>query len=73
MGRVTNTENETVWLMVNLEKYLHIKALSINRGRWGIEIMPRDKDVTLGEYQYTNRLDHAPRNIFCGGVQSARR
>ena len=35
-----------------------------NRKHWGIEILHRDKDVILGEDHYTNRLDHAPQNIF---------
>lgn len=38
--------------------------LKFNRGHWGIEIMHRDKDVTLGEDGYTNRSDNAPRNVF---------
>jgi hypothetical protein len=35
-----------------------------NRGHWGIEIMHRNKDVLLGEDQYTNRSDNAPANVF---------
>ena len=38
--------------------------LRLNRSHWQIEIMHRDKDVTLGEDRYTNRSDHAPQNIF---------
>ncbi len=36
----------------------------VNRSHWGIEIMHRDKAVTLGEDGYTNRSDNAPRNVF---------
>jgi len=36
-----------------------------NRDHWRIENnLHRNKDVTLGEDAYTNRKDHAPRNIF---------
>ena len=63
-GRITNTENETVWLITSLKNPDPNKVLALNRGHWGIEIMHLDKDVTLGEDQYTDRLDHAPRNIF---------
>ena len=38
--------------------------LRLNRNHWQIEIMHQDKDVTMGEDHYTNRSDHAPRNIF---------
>ncbi|WP_136661632.1 hypothetical protein [Nitratireductor sp. XY-223] len=38
--------------------------LDLNRKHWGVEIMHRDKDMTLGEDRYTNRSDHAPANIF---------
>jgi predicted transposase YbfD/YdcC len=38
--------------------------LKINRAQWGLEIMHRDKDVTLGEDGHPNRLDNAPRNVF---------
>ena len=38
--------------------------LRLNRNHKQIEIMHRDKDVTMGEDRYTNRSDHAPRNIF---------
>jgi hypothetical protein len=33
--------------------------------------MHRDKDVTMGEDRYTNRSDHAPRNIFADAMQRA--
>jgi hypothetical protein len=36
----------------------------VNRSHWGIEIMHRDKAVTLGEDGYTDRSDNAPRNVF---------
>ena len=64
MGRITNTENETVRLITSLENPDPKMVLALNRAHQGIESMHRDKDVTLGEDQYTNRLDHAPRNIF---------
>ena len=38
--------------------------MSVNRGHWRIEAMHRDRDVTPGEDRPTNRLDHAPQNIF---------
>jgi hypothetical protein len=38
--------------------------LTLNRDHWGIEIMHRNKDVTLGEDTYTNRKDNAPHAIF---------
>ncbi|PZR87578.1 MAG: hypothetical protein DLM68_08460 [Hyphomicrobiales bacterium] len=37
---------------------------SVNRDRWGIEIMQRNKDVILGEVGITNGSDNAPRNVF---------
>ena len=40
------------------------RVLALNPAYWRIKIMHRDKDVIPGEDQYTNRLDHAPRNIF---------
>ena len=63
-GRITGTENETVWLITSFENPEPNRVLALNRAHWGIEIMHRDKEVTLGEDQYTNRIDHAPRNIF---------
>jgi len=39
-------------------------VLSLNRNHWLIEIMHRDRDVFPGEDGYTNRMDHAPRNVF---------
>lgn len=38
--------------------------MALNRKHWQIEVMHRDKDVTLGEDRYTNRSGHAPRNVF---------
>ncbi len=38
--------------------------LQTNCAHWGVEIMHRDKDVTLGEDGCTNRLDNAPCNVF---------
>jgi hypothetical protein len=38
--------------------------LRLNQNHRQIEIMHRDKDVTMREDRYTNRSDHAPRNIF---------
>ena len=43
------------------------RIMSVNRSHWRIEAMHRDKDVTdvtPGEDRHTNRLDHAPQNIF---------
>ena len=37
--------------------------LDLSRSHWGIEVMHRHKDFTLGEDGYTNRLGHAPSNI----------
>ncbi|MFO7758433.1 MAG: hypothetical protein R6V26_08135, partial [Roseovarius sp.] len=36
----------------------------LNRAHWHIETMHRDKDLCLGEDGYTNRKDHAPRNVL---------
>ena len=63
-GKITKTENETVWLISRFENPDPEKLLIRNRQHWAIEIMHRDKDVILGEDYYTNRLDHAPKNIF---------
>ena len=57
-------KNETVCLISGPKKPDPIGVLVLNRGHWGIDFMYQDKDVTRGEDQYTNRLDHAPRNIF---------
>ena len=61
---ITKTEDETVRLISSLENPDPDRALALNRAHWRIEIMHRDNDVILGEYQYANRLDHAPRNIL---------
>ncbi len=55
---------ETTYLISSLVQPAPEDVLLLNRNHWQIEIMHRDKDVTLGEDQYTNRSGHAPRNIF---------
>jgi hypothetical protein len=59
-------EEEIVYLISSLPaaRAAPEALLRVNRGHWGIEIMHRDKDVTLGEDGYTNRRDNAPRNVF---------
>jgi ribonuclease BN (tRNA processing enzyme) len=56
---------EVVYLVTSLEpeRASPAELLSLNRDHWGIEVMHRHKDFTLGEDGYTNRCDHAPRNI----------
>jgi len=56
---------ETAWLITSLDagEAGPERLLELNRSHWGIEVMHRHKDFTLGEDGYTNRLDHAPRNI----------
>lgn len=65
-GEWQNPKVEVVHLITSLN--VHDASpqalLSFNRAHWGIEIMHRDKDVTLGEDGYTNRSDNAPRNVF---------
>jgi len=71
MGRWQETK-ETVYLITSLPAARatpHV-ILQANRGHWGIEIMHRNKDVLLGEDQYTNRSDSAPANIFSGAIRS---
>ena len=63
-SNITKTEDETVRLISSLENPDPDRALALNRAHWRIEIMHRDNDVILGEDQYANRLDHAPRNIL---------
>jgi len=58
------TEVETTYLITSLDAPRPEALLRLNRAHWQIEIMHRDKDVCLGEDGYTNRIDHAPRNIF---------
>lgn len=60
-------ESETAWLITSLsaEEASPQTLLNLNRQHWRIENnLHRNKDVTLGEDGYTNREDHAPRNIF---------
>ena len=63
-GQVTKTQAETVYLITSMTQPEPEDILRLNRNHWRIEIMLRDKDVTLGEDRYTNRSDNAPRNIF---------
>ena len=62
-GRI-KTEVETTYLITSFDVPRPETLLRLNRAHWQIEIMYRDKDVCLGEDGYTNRKDHAPRNIF---------
>ncbi len=63
-GVVTKTETETNYVISSRKRPRPENILRNNRGHWAIEIMHRDKDVTLGEDRYTNRSDHAPANVF---------
>ena len=63
-GRVIKAEKETTFLITSLNAPTPEAILRFNRRHWSIEAMHRDKDVCLGEDGYTNRLGHAPRNIF---------
>lgn len=63
-GQIVKTQTETAYLIMSLSKPTPQEVLKLNRNHWRIEIMHRDKDVTLGEDRYTNRSDYAPRNIF---------
>ena len=63
-GNVTKSETETTYLISSMAMATPETILQLNRKHWQIEIMHRDKDVTLGEDRYTNRSDHAPQNIF---------
>ena len=63
-GRVTRTEREPIYLITSRPTATPKRIMSVNRGHWRIEAMHRDKDVTSGEDRHTNRLDHAPQNIF---------
>ena len=63
-GAITKTEMETTYLISSLAHPAPEDILRLNRNHWQIEVMHRDKDVTLGEDRYTNRSGHAPRNIF---------
>jgi len=64
IARRWRKKGKTAWLTGSLPPNDPKLVLSLNRDRWRIEIMHRDRDVALGEDRYTNRLDHAPRNIF---------
>lgn len=63
-GNVTKSETETTYLISSIKSPEPESILKLNRNHWQIEIMHRDKDVTLGEDRYTNRSGHAPQNIF---------
>ena len=63
-GKVIKSEVETTYLISSIAAPAPESILKLNRNHWQIEIMHRDKDVTLGEDRYTNRSDHAPQNIF---------
>ena len=63
-GNITKSETETTYLISSIKAPTPESILKLNRNHWQIEIMHRDKDVTLGEDRYTNRSDHAPQNIF---------
>ena len=63
-GQTVKSETETIYLISSLKSPDPKYVLQLNRDHWKIEIMHRDKDVTLGEDRYTNRSGHAPRNIF---------
>ena len=55
---------ETIYLITSRPTATPKRIMSVNRSHWRIEAMHRDKDVTPGEDRHTNRLDHAPQNIF---------
>ena len=63
-GQIIKTTKKIAWLISSIENPDPGVLLACNRRHWTIEIMHRDKDVTLGEDHYTNRLDHAPQNVF---------
>ncbi|WP_419903998.1 ISAs1 family transposase [Kiloniella sp.] len=63
-GNIIKSETETTYLISSMVAPTPETILRLNRNHWQIEIMHRDKDVTMGEDRYTNRSDHAPRNIF---------
>ena len=65
-GAWTPPEEEVAYLITSLSAAAAAPEtlLRVNREHWGIEIMHRDKDVTLGEDGYANRSDNAPRNVF---------
>jgi predicted transposase YbfD/YdcC len=60
-------EQEVAYLIASLsaDESTPADILNLNREHWSIENkLHRNKDVILGEDRYTNRSDHAPRNIF---------
>ena len=59
-GRVTRTERETIYRITSRPMATPKRIMSVNRSHWRIKAMHRDKDVTLGEDRYPNRLDHGP-------------
>ena len=63
-GRVIRTERETIYRITSRPTATPKRIMSVNRSHWRIKAMHRDKDVTPGEDRHTNRLDHAPQNIF---------
>tara|TARA_B100001175_G_C19386388_1_gene579170 strand:+ start:638 stop:1030 length:393 start_codon:yes stop_codon:yes gene_type:complete len=63
-GIVIKSETEITYLISSMTHATPETILRLNRNHWQIEIMHQDKDVTMGEDHYTNRSDHAPRNIF---------
>ena len=58
--RVIKSEVETTYLISSIAAPAPESLLKLTRNHWKIEIMHRDKDVTLGEDRYTHRSDHAP-------------
>jgi hypothetical protein len=63
-GKFAKSETEITYLISSMATVTPETILRLNRNHWQIEIMHRDKDVTLGEDRYTNRSDNAPQNIF---------
>jgi hypothetical protein len=64
-GKWRKPQAETVHLIdLPDRRSLATGLAGVNRNHWGIEIMPRNKDVILGEDGYPNRCANAPRNIF---------
>lgn len=74
LRRLRQVKKKGVWQKQTCQEVFLITSLSstttpqeilaLNRKHWGIEIMHRNKDVTLGEDGYTNRSDNAPANVF---------
>ncbi len=48
-GKVTKSETETTYLISSISAPTPETILRLNRNHWQIEIMHRDKDVTMGE------------------------